>query len=144
MYRDCLSCYNHYVVPYKLLLKYRAHINVEWCNHSRAVKYLFKYINKGNYRVTAGFVRSQNTNDDSNTIDEIQQYYNSRYVLPYKAAWRIFGFEIYYKTPPVERLSFHLPGEQTVVFKENEVINSVVNNTKAERTMFLEWMKCNA
>lgn len=109
---------NRFVVPYnpKLLLKYQAHINVEWCNQSRSIKYLFKYINKGHDRVAASIYKDGDGNEE--IVDEVKMYYDCRYISPCEAAWRIFGFDIHYRSPAVERLSFHLPGEQNVVFED--------------------------
>ena len=43
---------NSWVVPYNpyLSLRYKAHINVEFCSSPKAVKYLCKYTHKGNDR----------------------------------------------------------------------------------------------
>ena len=69
--------HNGYVVPYNptLLLKYGAHINVEWCNQARSIKYLFKYINKGNDKSTMTIFSTK----PGSEVDEIKQYYDCRY-----------------------------------------------------------------
>ncbi|GJY18084.1 ATP-dependent DNA helicase PIF1-like protein [Tanacetum coccineum] len=82
---------NKYVVPYNhLLIKYQAHINVEWCNRSKAIKYLFKYLNKGPDRVI--FVIQENVHNGPlgelqkvESVDEIKNYLNYQYLAPCEA-----------------------------------------------------------
>jgi len=45
---------NRWIIPYSLYLtiKYRAYINVKVCASIKSVKYIYKYIYKGNDRTT--------------------------------------------------------------------------------------------
>ncbi|KAL7085980.1 hypothetical protein ACP275_14G310800 [Erythranthe tilingii] len=122
---------NRFVVPYNpyLMKRYKAHINVEWCNQSRSIKYLFKYINKGHDRVTASFYGAEAEN-----YDEIKMYYDCRYLSPCEAVWRIFMFDVHFREPAVERLPIHLPNEQIVFFDGDEPLESVVERPHVQRS----------
>lgn len=65
-------------MPYNrdLLLRYHAYINIEWCNQSILIKYLFKYINKGYDRVIALIVNDSEKNIPTNeNRDEIKKIF---------------------------------------------------------------------
>lgn len=128
---------NGFVVPYNpgLLKQYQAHINVEYCNQFGSIKYLFKYINKGPDRVTAVV--------DEEEVDEIKDYYDCRYLSSCESAWRIFKFDIHHRSPSVERLPFHLPNEQSVVFDPRESIDYVLEKESNNTSKFLQWMELN-
>jgi hypothetical protein len=119
-------------------MKYQAHVNIEYCNKSNSIKYLFKYINKGVDRVTATL-----ENRDDECVDEIQQYYDCRFISPSESIWRIFAFKIHNRYPPVIRLTFHDEGMQTVVFNDSSDLNSVLRNNREKSTMFIAWMEAN-
>ncbi|XP_035843847.1 uncharacterized protein LOC110931184 [Helianthus annuus] len=86
---------NRSVVPYnkKLLKRYQAHINVEWCNQVASIKYLFKYINKGPDRATIAVARGDSQPEEQ-PQDEIKEYYDCRYISACEASWRIFANEL--------------------------------------------------
>jgi len=136
---------NRYVVPYNrdLLLKYNAHIKVEWCNQTRSIKYLFKYVNKGHDRVTVNFYRGKDGNNSSECFDEIKLYYDCRYLSACEAAWRIFAFDIHHREPSVERLNYHLENEQSILYEDNEALEVVLNKPSVHSTKFLAWMEAN-
>ncbi|XP_017255741.1 uncharacterized protein LOC108225401 [Daucus carota subsp. sativus] len=133
---------NRWVVPYNrdLLVKYQCHMNIEICAHARSIKYLFKYCLKGHdtatVEITGRRKRKQNESTDQ-PVDEIQAYFDGRYVCGAEAAYRIFGFPIHHRTLSVERLPFHLPGQKNCTFRANEPLERVVDREK-ERLSKLE------
>ncbi|KAL1316722.1 hypothetical protein AAHE18_15G085900 [Arachis hypogaea] len=136
---------NRYVVPHNkmLLLKYRAHINVEWCNQSRSIKYLFKFVNKGSDRITAYFSTKSTDGKATLEVDEVKMLYDCRYISPCEAAWRIFCYDIHYRNSSVERLSFHFPDQQPVVFTDNDSLVEAVTKATVKESMFLGWFAAN-
>ncbi|XP_057430864.1 uncharacterized protein LOC130723720 [Lotus japonicus] len=136
---------NIYVMPYnpQLLMRYQTHINVEYCNKSNAIKYLFKYVNKGPDRVSIEISNHGKDTNEDEVVDEIKQYYDYRYLSPCEAVWRIFQFYIHDKWPPIHRLAFHLPNEQSITFRDYERIDRVVERSETLDTMFLAWFEAN-
>ncbi|GKA15053.1 ATP-dependent DNA helicase PIF1-like protein [Tanacetum coccineum] len=76
-------------------------------------------------------------------VDEIKTFYDCRYLSACDAAWRIFGFETHYRTPSVERLSFHLLGEHTILYDENSDLETVMHKPSVGQSMIEGWMKMN-
>jgi hypothetical protein len=102
---------NKWVVPYTPVLAkmFKAHINVEYCNSVRAIKYICKYVYKGSDMAVFGL-------RNENNYDEITQYQMGRYVSSNEAVWRILNFPIHDRHPTVVHLSVHLENGQRVYF----------------------------
>ena len=121
---------NRWVVPHNdfLCAKYDAHINVEICSTIRAVKYLYKYVYKGNDKIIIKVNLHSNTSKD-----EIETYLNCRYVSSTEACWRLLSFEIHDEQPKVESLEFHLPNQQTIYFSEAGNLEEIALNQKLSK-----------
>ncbi|KAG7552235.1 Nucleic acid-binding OB-fold [Arabidopsis thaliana x Arabidopsis arenosa] len=149
-----IMCDNSYVVPYNRLLslRYRAHINVEWCNQSGSIKYLFKYINKGQDRVAIVVEPKDKNTDTENgsatrskekSKDKIKDYFDCRYVSASEAVWRIFKFPIQFRTTPVMKLSYHIPGKQPLFFDGTENVDELLERNANEDSMFMAYLNLN-
>ncbi|GKB48806.1 helicase [Tanacetum coccineum] len=141
---------NKYVVPHNhyLLLKYNAHINVEWCNRSKAIKYLFKYLNKGPDRAT--IVVEENVRSGTSLapeqvveVDEIKNYLNCRFIASCEAVWRLFSFDIYHSYPTVMQLNFHLPNQNAITLRDSENLPALLEREGINVTMFTDWFELN-
>ncbi|UYV75380.1 hypothetical protein LAZ67_13000048 [Cordylochernes scorpioides] len=78
-------------------------------NGVKSIKYICKYVNKGNDMAIFGLSKE-------NTNDEISQYLLGRYISSNEAVWRILSFPIHERHPNVVHLSVHLENGQRVYF----------------------------
>jgi len=105
---------NSWIVPYNMgpLKKYQAHIIVEWRNKSTFIKYLFKYVTKGPDCSKIYVQRVRDGVDapydhETQTVNEVKEYLDCRYICEQDACWRISGYDIHRHYPFVERLPVH-------------------------------------
>ncbi|GFT05677.1 ATP-dependent DNA helicase [Trichonephila clavipes] len=121
---------NRWVVPHNPVLSrtFNAHINVEFCNSVKSIKYICKYVNKGTDQATFS-VEDQ---------DEVTRYESGRYISSSEAVWRILCFPIHERFPPVMHLSVHLENGQRVYFTEDNVIHKIINPQKTTLMAFFE------
>ena len=108
------------------------------------MKYLFKYVTKGaDYSKVMLERLKKLTKSCCRTVDEVQEYLICRYICEYDALWRIFGFEIHFKMPSVQRLTVHMPGMNTVYYRAGADLTKIVGSDFLQKTMLTEWFVAN-
>ena len=126
---------NSWVVPYNayLSLRHNCHINVEATASPKAIKYLFKYVTKGNDRMMA---RSEMEGEPR---DEIKEYQDMRTVSSGEACHHIFGFPITDRYPAVFPMRVHLNEQQQIYFDEDAEMMALENQRETELTAFFKF-----
>lgn len=87
---------NSWMVPYSLFLikMFNMHINMKSCLSVKSIKYICKYINKGDDMAVIDI------NQDNLLNNEVTQDLMGRYFSSNMAIWHIFGFNIHQCCPP--------------------------------------------
>ncbi|KAK1378545.1 hypothetical protein POM88_025289 [Heracleum sosnowskyi] len=144
-----VSIDNTFIVPYNrgLIVKYQAHINIEWCNQGQLIKYMFKYVTKGPDKATLAIEKANDANsvkpESNTTTNEVDDYIACRYISSSEACWRIYGFSIHHHNPVIVKLVFHLESEQQVCFQENVPLPIILGRVNPIGTMFIQWFETN-
>ncbi|XP_021995720.1 uncharacterized protein LOC110892890 [Helianthus annuus] len=132
---------NRWVVPYnpRLLMMFNCHINVEVCSSIKSVKYLFKYVYKGHDKQVIQVDQSE----PGVVVNEIKSFQDARYISPLEAMWRIFSFSLSQISPSVLALQLHLPNNQMVRFRDDDLMSNIVDRERDKRTMLTAFFERN-
>ncbi|KIY51825.1 hypothetical protein FISHEDRAFT_12425, partial [Fistulina hepatica ATCC 64428] len=131
-YRRC-GREDAWVVPHclPLLRKFECHINFEVASTSHIFQYIFKYIHKG--PDTTIYTARHVSDSPQQPIDEIDDFWNARYLSAGEAAWRILGYRVATKDPAVTALPVHLPTTNSYVSPHRQYIRC--NNTESDMSL---------
>lgn len=77
------------------------------------------------------------TNDNQQN-DEISQFRLGRYISSNEAVWRILGFNIHERFPPVQHLAVHLENGQRIYYTEENALEKVNNPPNTSLTAFFK------
>lgn len=93
------------IVPYnsKTLIEFKAHINYEYTFLSHHFAYLYSYMCKG---VDHGGFRIRDQDD------EIAAHHKARILTPGECVYKILGYNVNYRNPPVIVCHIHLPRDR--------------------------------
>ena len=130
---------NQWIVPYNPMLSktFEAHINVEWCNSVKSIKYVCKYVNKGADAAMFALMKE-------NSNDEITQYQDARYFSTNESVWKIFKFPIHKQYPTVQPLHVHLENGQRVYFTVETAAQVAANPKDTTLTAFFKLCQTDA
>lgn len=108
-----MTIHNSWIVPYSPFLcrLFQAHINFEYCNSVKSIKYICKYVTKGSDAAmftVAGEV---------DRLDEVSTYQQGRYISSSEAVWHLLNLPIHERHPTVVHLAVHLEEGQRVFFR---------------------------
>jgi hypothetical protein len=123
------------VVPHNkdILFDWNGHANVEFCGHTFTVMYLYKYLFKGNKKVTLEL----NNLDDVDEEDEIKEFQRGRMICAMQAMWCMFGYQTYPGSDPSVifikvKLMYHLQS----ILNENKVCDLIVYFNRPRNEIF--------
>ena len=122
---------NRWIVAYNpcLSLKYQCHINVEYCGSVKAIKYLFKYILKGNDRGSMelrekekqfnkpndnSFFEDYENKKELYKRDEITLHKMGRIMSANEGHYNLEEFKIHSINPKVLRLPYFIPTKRKI------------------------------
>jgi hypothetical protein len=137
------------IVPYNpaLLLLLDCHCNIQACSQIFDYKYMFKYFTKSpemsifyphdEARTNKMRANYLNFKQQLHPDDAIGGYKIARFLGTSDCIWSIFSFELYYLSQSVQALDLHLPDNQEVFLRDNQLIG------KAERTMLTSFFELN-
>ncbi|XP_033137458.1 uncharacterized protein LOC103859363 isoform X2 [Brassica rapa] len=78
---------------------------------------------------------------DNSKLDNILR--DTIYISACEATWRTLAFPTHYRTTSVEKLSFHLPRQQLVVYNEDDPVEEVLTRISVGKSKFVAWMEAN-
>nr|GEX62219.1 ATP-dependent DNA helicase PIF1-like [Tanacetum cinerariifolium] len=81
--------------------------------------------------------------DGDQVVNEINRFQDARYVSPLEAMWRIYGFPLSNIYPSVMSLQVHLPNNQLVRFREDDVLTDILNREINKRSMLTAFFELN-